>query len=406
MCRNSSIRSFHPLVRAIAALLGLTCAAPAALALPPGGDGVRITIPVSGTDDTAYAATVDPAGNVVMAGATSNGQSALASITRSGQINPTFGPDGFVLYNLSASTDSLLALVRMSDGRYVRATRSRSARTSIVAAGVTDADGPPHVALARYTADGAPDAGFGSGGIVDINAGSSSNGSSEAHALPIQPDGKLPVAGYATGTGNSDVLVMRLHADGAFDTTFGSNGITRTPIGGGEDIANAMALEPDGRIVVAGTSVIDNDRHDFLIARYTPTGTLDATFGSGGITTTAIGPGDDVACSLLRMPWGRYVVAGSSRISTSAAGTDLALVSYNADGSIDRYFGDLGIRTVDVSSVSTMNDAVYALANDIDGEHFWAVGTAAPSTTEDFMAVEFGLDDTIFRHGFDTDTSR
>lgn len=314
MCRNSSIRSFHPLVRAIAALLGLTCAAPAALALPPGGDGVRITIPVSGTDDTAYAATVDPAGNVVMAGATSNGQSALASITRSG--------------------------------------------------------------------------------------------SSEAHALLIQPDGKLLVAGYATGTGNSDVLVMRLHADGAFDTTFGSNGITRTPIGGGEDIANAMALEPDGRIVVAGTSVIDNDRHDFLIARYTPTGTLDATFGSGGITTTAIGPGDDVACSLLRMPWGRYVVAGSSRISTSAAGTDLALVSYNADGSIDRYFGDLGIRTVDVSSVSTMNDAVYALANDIDGEHFWAVGTAAPSTTEDFMAVEFGLDDTIFRHGFDTDTSR
>lgn len=435
----------------------MSLAASVAFALPPGGAGVRLTIPITGTDDTAYAATVDGAGNVVMAGTTSNGQSVLASITRSGQLNTVFGPDGFVLYNLSTSTDSLLALVRMNDGRYVgcgvyfntagtandfivaRFMSDGSFDTtfngtgyavtpfllsgpggdlfdqcnavavdadgSIVAAGVTDADGPPHVALARYTADGAPDAGFGSGGILDINAGSSANGSSEAHALLIQPDGKLLVAGYATGTGNSDLLVMRLDGSGAPDPTFGTGGITRTPIGTGEDIANAMVLQPDGRIVVAGTAVIDNDRHDFVIARYTSTGALDPTFGTGGFTTTAVGPGDDFAYALTLMPWGRFIAAGSERISTSAGGTDLALVSYNADGSIDRFFGDLGIVKLNVSTDSTSNDAVYALANDIDGEHFWAVGTAAPGTNEDFMAVEFGLDDTIFRHGFDRDTA-
>ncbi|HEX5124276.1 MAG TPA: delta-60 repeat domain-containing protein [Rhodanobacteraceae bacterium] len=455
------IRSRSPasasFLRAAVALLGVSAVAPA-FALAPGASGTIVTIPVTGTDDTAYAATVDGAGNVVMAGATSNGQSALAGITRTGDINPAFGgPDGLVLYNLSSSTDTLQALVRMSDGRYVgcgiyfntlgtandfivaRFLADGSLDTtfngtgyavtpfaltgpggdlfdqcnavavdadgSIVAAGVTDEAGPPHVALARYTADGAPDAGFGSGGIVDINAASGSNGSSEAHALLIQPDGKLLVAGYATGTGNSDFMVMRLHADGTFDTTFGTDGIVRTPIGTGEDIGNAMVLQPDGRIVVAGTAVITDNRHDFAIARYTNTGALDPTFGTGGFTTTPVGPGDDVAYALTLMPWGRFIAAGSERISTSAAGTDLALVSYNADGTVDRFFGTLGIVRLNVSTDTTANDAVYALATDIDGEHFWAIGTAAPGSNEDFMAVEFGLDDTIFRHGFDHDTA-
>jgi uncharacterized delta-60 repeat protein len=443
-------------LRASIALLGMSAVAPAALALPPGGDGVRITIPISGTDDTAAAAAVDGAGNVVMAGATSTGKSVLASITRSGALNPAFGPDGFVLYDLSTSTDAWLAIAHMTDGHYVGCGVVFSTGTandfivarflgdgsldatfngtgyavtpfalsgpggnlfdqcnavavdadgSIVAAGVTDEAGPPHVALARYTADGALDAGFGSGGILDINAGSSANGSSEAHALLIQPDGKLLIAGYATGTGNDDFLVMRLHADGTFDTTFGTGGIVRTPIGSGEDIANAMVLQPDGGIVVAGSAVITDNRHDFAIARYTSTGALDPTFGTGGFTTTPVGPGDDFAYALTLMPWGRLVAAGSSRISTSAAGTDLALVSYNADGTLDRFFGTLGIVTLNVSADSTANDAVYALAPDIDGEHFWAIGTAAPTLTQDFLAVEFGLDDTIFRHGFDRSTA-
>ena len=64
-----------------------------------------------------------------------------------------------------------------------------------------------------------------------------------------------------------------------------------------------------------------------------------------------------------------------------------------------------GIVKLNVSGDSTSNDAVYALAPDVDGEHFRAIGTAAPTTTGDFMAVEFGLNDTIFRHGFDRSTA-
>jgi uncharacterized delta-60 repeat protein len=455
MCRNSAVFCVgfpRASMRALAAaLLAASLFAAPVFALPPGGDGIRVTIPVSGTDDTAYGAALDDAGNIVMAGATSSGDSALASITSGGFPNPAFGPDGYVLYNLSTSVDSLHALVHLADGRYVgcgvyfsagtaddffvgRFANDGSFDTTFNGAGyvatpfalsgpggnlfdqcnaiAVDSDGsivaeggPPHVAIVRYTVDGALDGGFGSGGLLDINAGASANGSSEAHALLIQPDGKLLIAGYATGPSNSDLLVMRLESNGALDLSFGDDGITRTPVGTGEDIANAMVLLSDGHVVVAGTSVIDNDRHDFVIARYTSAGVLDPTFGTGGFTTTAVGPGDDVAYALVRMPWGRFVAAGSARISTSAGGTDLALVSYNADGSLDHYFGNLGIRTLDVSPVSTLTDTVYALVDDIDGEHFWAVGSAATTTNEDFMAVEFGLNDTIFRHGFDSDTA-
>ena len=198
---------------------------------------------------------------------------------------------------------------------------------------------------------------------------------------------------------------MRLNSDGSPDATFGSGGITRTPVGTGEDIANAMVLQPDGRIVTAGSSVASDGRRDFVLARYTSTGVLDPTFGTGGLVTTPVGPGDDIAYALTLMPWGRLIAAGSARISTSASGTDLALVSYNADGGIDLYFGTAGKVMLDVSAVSTAQDIVYALVNDIDGEHFWAIGTAEPTTNQDFLAVEFGLNDTIFRHGFDTNTS-
>ena len=446
--------AFRPrLYRLAAALLASMVAAPA-FALHPGQDGVRITIPITGTDDIAYAAALDPSGNVVMAGATSNGNAALASVTRDGFLNSSFGGggNGFVTYNFSSSTDNFFALVPVGDGRFVACGTTFGASTAIdflvarfesdgsldpsfaggyvdtpfsltgsggelfdqcnavavqsdgkiVAAGFTDENGPDQVALTRYTTDGQLDMTFGNQGKVVINAGQNANGSSQAHALLVQPDGRLLVAGFASGQFNSEFLLMRLDSDGTPDATFGSGGIVRTPVGTGEDIANAMVLQPDGRIVTAGSSVATDGRRDFALARYTTAGALDATFGTGGLVTTPVGPGDDIAYSLIRMPWGRLIAAGSARISTSAGGTDLALISYNGDGSVDRFFGDQGIVMLDVSD---NQDTVYGLVNDIDGEHFWAVGTAEPTSNQDFLAVEFGLDDTIFRHGFDSNTA-
>ena len=81
------------------------------------------------------------------------------------------------------------------------------------------------------------------------------------------------------------------------------------------------------------------------------------------------------------------------------------MAAYNAAGTLDRYFGALGVRMLDVSATVEADDIAYGLANDIDGEHFWAVGTASPAGNGDFLAIEFGLPDTIFRHGFDSNTA-
>ena len=426
-------------------LVGLALSAPAA-ALAPGEDGVRVTIHVSGIGDTAQAVVVDPGGNIVLAGSDGGADSVLVRLTPAGVLDTSFGNGGIAINDLNLNRgDALRALVRLDDGRYLACGTFNSVGTGfdfdiarfnsngsldltfdgvgyvvaaqtgpdqcnalavqadgkIVAAGLTGATGRPQVALVRYTSSGTLDASFGTGGLLTINAAATASGASEARALVIQPDGKLLIAGYAFGPGNSELLVMRLNgADGSLDASFGTGGITRTPVGTSEDIANAMVRQPDGRIVVAGSAIAADGRRDFALARYTTAGVLDPSFGTGGLVTTAVGPSHDDAYALILMPWGRLVAAGSAHINTSTAETDLAVVAYNADGSLDRYFGNAGKRMVDISP---FDNTVYGLASDINGARFWAVGTATtpPAVDQDFLAIDFGLPDTIFRNGFE-----
>jgi uncharacterized delta-60 repeat protein len=430
-------------------LTGLVLCGSAA-ALPPGADGVRVTIPVTGIYDAAQGVVLDPSGNIVLAGSAGGGKTALVRVTPSGALDLAFGTGGIALNDLSLNLgDSLRAIVRMDDGRYVGCGTFFSVGTAtdfvvarfnadgsldntfdgvgyavtsflqsgpggslfdqcnavalqpdgmIVSAGITAENGPNHVALTRHTASGALDSGFGTGGKVDISGALTVTGNSEAHALVVQPDGKLLVAGYAAGAGNSEFMVIRLNANGTPDTSFGGSGIVRTPVGPGEDIANAMIRQPDGKVVLAGSAIVADGRRDFALARYTSAGVLDATFGTGGLVTTPIGPSDDIAYALTLMPWGRLVAGGSARVSTGGPGNDLALAAYNANGTLDHYFGNAGTRMVDVS---TFDDVVFGLTGDIGGARLWAVGTAQPTSNQDFLAIEFGLPDTIFRNGFE-----
>ena len=449
--------SYQPLLsRALAMIVAadMLCALSPAWALAPGEDGVVVTLPVSGISDIAQAAVVDPDGGVVLAGTSGGNTTVLARITSSGVIDAGFGASGYSVPNFSGATggDGLRALVRMPDnsGRYIgcgvygsnvtgndffiaRFLSDGSLDTSfngvgyvvtsfnsgsseqcnavaiqsdgmIVSAGLTQS-GHLHVALTRHTADGVPDAMFGTAGKVQIDASAGLNGDSEARALVLQPNGDLLIAGYALGSSNIDFMVMRLKpADGSPDPNFGTSGITRTPIGTSEDIANAMVLQPNGAIVLAGSSYgADGHRH-FALARYSQFGVLDTSFNGTGKVTTNVGPSDDYAYALLLMPWGRLVAGGNSRVNTSSSETDVAVAAYNADGTLDRFFGTAGKRTVNVSQ---LEDTAYALVSDLSGERFWAVGTAAAglSPNQDFLAIDFGLPDTIFRHGFETSTA-
>lgn len=440
-----------------ATALALAAGANSALALAPGQPGIVLTFPVSTTADNAYAAAVDPDGGLVMAGSGKSGAyGALARRTSAGAADTLFGPDGYVVHDLNTNqVDFERALVRMSDGRYVAcgiifgagtATDFLTARFNadgsldtsfnsvgyaatpfltsgsgaalydqcnavglqsdgkIISAGYTDAAGPARVAVTRHTTSGALDTTFGDHGKVMIDASLGPAAESSVQALVVLPDDKLLLAGNAGGTFNNiDFLLMRLNADGSPDTQFGTNGIVRTPIGAGADIANAMVVQPDGRIVLAGSSAAADTRADFALARYLADGTPDSTFGGGsGHVTTAIGPGEDVAYALTLMPWGRLVAAGSARISTTASGTDVALAAYNTDGSLDKYFGTGGKVMLQVTAQP--DEVIYGLGVDIDHQHFWAVGAGVPLTDRDFMVLDFGLPDTIFRDGFEIPT--
>ena len=163
-------------------------------------------------------------------------------------------------------------------------------------------------------------------------------------AVALQPDGKLVVAGhqyrYLKTTG-SDFVVARYNPDGSPDGTFSGDGLVTMDFGGHDDEAKAIVVQPDDKIVVAGYSVeLDTDdvpSRDFAVARYNPDGTLDATFSGDGKRTTNFA--DDTAHDIALQPDGRIVVGGS-------ASGDFALVRYDQDGHLDPAFSGDGRVTV------------------------------------------------------------
>src|SRR5262245_34666415 len=185
------------------------------------------------------------------------------------------------------------------------------------------------------TQSGTLDASFGTGGKVTTDFADAGDG---VGAIAVQPDGKLVAAGAATINGQADFALARYNRDGTLDTSFGRGGQVTTDFGGRYEGAGSVALQWDGKIVVAGGSVIgfyDN----FALARYGSDGTLDTTSGSDGKVVTNFGEVSAHADSVAVQPDGKIVVAGYANID---GGEDFALVRYNSNGSLDTSFGSGG----------------------------------------------------------------
>jgi len=221
--------------------------------------------------------------------------------------------------------------------------------------------------VARYNADGTLDASFGQNGKLTTNFGDSSDSSDVVWDLVLQPDGKIVAAGssYDYGAENQVFALARYEADGNLDPTFGQGGKLTTDFGPGEDIAYAVALQPDGKLVAAGPARTDTGFIDFAVVRYEADGNLDPTFGQGGKTTTGIGTGYDEARDLVLQPDGKIVVAGYSYIESSRS-SDFVLVRYDSDGSLDPTFDSDGKLNTDFGS--TEDDQASSLALQPDGK--------------------------------------
>ena len=171
--------------------------------------------------------------------------------------------------------------------------------------------------------------------------------------MAIQPDGKIVLAGISTIGGSLDFVLARYTSTGDLDETFGEDGAdaddapdgyVTTAIGSGDDNARAVAIQPDGRIVVAG-----DDGSDFALARYTSVGKLDTGFGDGGKATTHIGSIDEAYAVAVR-PDGHILAAG---YTFDGSTDDIALAAYTPGGKPAAVLDGPGYVTTAVGSAAT-----------------------------------------------------
>ena len=214
----------------------------------------------------------------------------------------------------------------------------------VVAAGTKGGD----LVVARYNPDGTPDTTFDGDGIKAVDAGGAND---VARAVAVQADGKIAVA----GTNGSDAVVARLRADGTLDTSLNGTGLKAIDFGGSADGANGLAIQSNGRIVVAGTN-----GSDFAVARLNPAdGSLDTTaFNGTGQALLDLGGTADVANAAVVQADGKMVIGGTN-------GADFALARFNPDGTLDTNFDADGRRVIDAGGGS---DTITGLALQADGK--------------------------------------
>jgi uncharacterized delta-60 repeat protein len=180
---------------------------------------------------------------------------------------------------------------------------------------------------------------FGNGGIV-ITRDSSQHSFDYASGMAIQSDGKIVVVGEGSaGSGNWDFAAVRYHTDGSLDTSFGSSGIVITPLTFAYDGARSVAIQASGKIVVAGCVFAGPGSSSFGVVRYSPNGTLDASFNGTGKVITSVDNLRGCATSVAIQSDSKIVVAGSSG---NGLNSDFAVVRYNTDGSLDATFNGTG----------------------------------------------------------------
>jgi uncharacterized delta-60 repeat protein len=220
------------------------------------------------------------------------------------------------------------------------------------------------VVPAASAAPGTLDASFGAGGALRSNFGGTYDW---AYATAIQPDGRILAAGVSDARGTYDFALARYTSAHDLDPTFGQGGVVLTDFGHSYDWAYAVALQPDGKIVVAGVSDVSGSK-DFALARFSPNGALDRSFGHDGLVTEQLRfLTTDIIHGLVIQPDGRIVVAGVTfeDVLTLRPHGDFMVARYNSDGTDDLSFGIGGVTTTDFSDGSY--DEPYAVVLQPDG---------------------------------------
>jgi len=310
-------------------------------------DGV-VNISLGDGNDFATSVAIQPDGKIIVGGYHEEGKSTNIVVLRvnaDGTLDQGFG-------TANDGTENGIVSISLGDGNDIGRSIAVTVDGKIVVAGDSVAkDGSSNIVVARLNADGSPDASFGKDGADGTPDGfaavSLGDGNDIANDVAIATDGKIVVSGTHGPEGNSNMAVLRFNADGTLDDSFGTaddgtpNGVVSLSLGDGSDIARALAVTADGKIVMAGDSKSKDGSTNIIIARLNTDGSLDEAFGVGedgtpnGVTSTSLGEGNDYATDVVLENDGDVVVAGYHEEGSS---TNIAVLRFKANGELDAEF--------------------------------------------------------------------
>jgi uncharacterized delta-60 repeat protein len=278
---------------------------------PTFGTNGKVTMDFGSAYDQVKVFVLQPDGKMVAVGATfvddAVGDFALACYNPDGSFDPTFGTDGKVIMDFADQYDFAEVFVLQFDGK-------------LVVGGEVQVAWNLNFGLARYNSDGSFDTTFGTDGKVTMDF---AGGHDNAYVFALQPDGKLVAVGMANSKPIPeqwdesyrtaiDFALARYNSDGSLDPTFGSDGKVVTDFAHDADVAFAIALQPDGKLVVAGAASVGGV--ESALTRYQSDGSLDARFGMQGKVTMDFAGGYDSIFVLVRQPDGRLATAGIAQV--------------------------------------------------------------------------------------------
>lgn len=297
-----------------------------------------------------------------------------------GTLDSSFGENGTVRTNINSvnglSVDDAYSVKVLENGN--------------ILAGGTSYDYTQHRMLfLEYKPNGTLNNSFGSGGVVLIDI---SHGDDEIFDLAVQPNGNIVGAGeYYPQGGNSsyDVAVVRLLPNGMLDNSFGINGIVKTRIGNGADAAKSIALQKNGKIVIAGsTRVSTTTKDDLLAVRYNENGTVDSSFAVNGIYMKDINGGNDVANAVVVLSNNKILLGG---YATQNSVTNFLALQLKNNGKEDDTYGTNGMV---ITSIYNQGDAANDMLLQNDGKIIQA-GQAANGASNFFTSIRYNTDGTL-----------
>jgi uncharacterized delta-60 repeat protein len=270
-----------------------------------------------------------------------------ARFNENGSVDTSFGTGGSIRTDFGSTDEFADAVLIQSDGRILLGGRTAAGHTETA------------FALARYTQNGTPDVGFGTGGRVTVDVPGPFAGD-EVHALAQQADGKIIAAGSG---GQINFALARVRTDGTPDPAFGTAGVAQADVGQANNGIEGVVLQADGRIVAAGFSR-NNNQHDFAVARFDTGGRLDPSFSGDGMVISDFGTAQEAGNAVALAPDGDIIVAGD--VGEPNVNNDFAVVRYQGDPPA---FDFATLEAGGILSISgTAGDDVIGLTNTYAGE--------------------------------------